>query len=457
MMLCLPQRYGVAMFRASISFKADPDEHQKHDFANDEVKRRMTRPCDETMASRRLVLAAGLGAALILALAALTPASAGIADDFQARLSGYELEQFAAWRTARHDYEARLDAYWAAVEGKRAERRKRKAAHLDLTANNYVQTFPPEYQGPRLPPELLKAWNRFVAEEEAKIPPPSVPPPKEIPAIEDFLANARSVYGFVPERVSERVFKDRYAEEALALGLTKQQVVRVYALETGGQGTADMQSGIHPITKRGTPISTALGYAQLLDANSVNELAKHGGRFITRLQQLAARPDVPRERAIQLQDKARMLARMWADARSVPNAWSAHQAYAKTPQGLGIHAINLDADIGPMLQAIKLLGLKEEAEKAGKTGLKGCEMELMNLVGPGTGLEILLWPGAAASPTPNFFARKAYYVNKMAQNLTGAGLLAELDRRMDMDISKPGAVEFAAAFDAISNSPLPWQ
>ncbi|MFX6315292.1 hypothetical protein ABTF93_19955, partial [Acinetobacter baumannii] len=64
---------------------------------------------------------------------------------------------------------------------------------------------------------------------------------------------------------------------------------------------------------------------------------------------------------------------MWSDARSVPNAWSAHQAYAKTPQGLGIHAINLDADIGPMLQAIKLLGLKEEAEKAGKTGLKGCE------------------------------------------------------------------------------------
>lgn len=407
------------------------------------------------MTSRRLVLAAGLGTGLTLALGPLAPAVAGIADDFQARLSGFELEQFVAWRAAKRAFDARLDAYWTEVETMRAQRPRKKAAHLELTANDYVQTFPPEYHGPRLPPDLLKAWNRFVAEEEAKIPPPPVPPPKEIPAIEDFLANARAVYGFVPERVSERVFKDRYAEEALALGLTKQQVVRVYALETSGQGTADMQAGIHPITKRGSPISTALGYAQLLNANSVDELAKHGGRFIARLQHLAARPDNPRERVVQLQAKARILARMWADARSVPNSWSSHQAYAKTPQGLGIHAINLDGDIGPMLQAIKLLGLKEEAEKAGKAGLKGCEIELMNLVGPGTGLEILLWPGAASSPTPNFFSRKAYYVNKMAQNLTGAGLLAELDRRMDLDISKPGAVEFAAAFDAITGAPPP--
>ena len=45
----------------------------------------------------------------------------------------------------------------------------------------------------------------------------------------------------------------------------------------------------------------------------------------------------------------------------------------------------------------------------------------------------------------------------MAQNLTGAGLLAELDRRMDMDISKPGATEFASAFDAITTAPLPWR
>jgi hypothetical protein len=83
-------------------------------------------------------------------------------------------------------------------------------------------------------------------------------------------------------------------------------------------------------------------------------------------------------------------------------------------------------------------------------------MELMNLAGPGTGLEILLHKAAAAAPTPNFFARRAYNVNKMAQKLTGAGLLAELDRRMDEDIKRAGSAEFEAAFDAIT-TPLPWR
>ena len=403
--------------------------------------------------TRRKLIAVFAGAAALLALPH-APAWAGIADEFMARLSGAQHQQFQAWRASKRVHEARLDAYWSAVEGKRAERRKKKAAKLELVASDYVQSFPPQYEGPRLPPDLLKAWNKFVEEDEARQPPPPV---KEIPALEDFLGHAKTIYGFTPERVSERAFKDRYAEEALALGLTKTQVVRVYALETGGQGTADMQSGVHPISKRGKPISTALGYAQLLDANSVSELAKHGARFIARLEQMAQRSDLPRERVVQLKTKAAILARMWADSKSVPDVWAKHQAFAKTPQGQGIHAINLDGDIGPMLQAIKLLGLKEEAEKAGKAKLAGAEMELMNLSGPGTGLEIMLHPAASAAPTPNFFARRAYNVNKMAQNLTGTGLLAELDKRMDADIGKPGAVEFQAAFDDIAKSPLPWR
>lgn len=406
--------------------------------------------------TRRTLMAALALTSVALPVIASAPARAGIAEDFLQRLAPAHAQLFHTWRTARHAHEARVDAYWATVEGKRAERRKKKAARLELTSHDYVASFPPKYEGPQLPPDLLRAWQKFVDEEEAKLPKPPEPP-KEIPALEDFLAAARAVYGFTPERVSERTFKERYAEEAVALGLSKTQVVRVYALETGGQGTADMQSGVNPISKRGKPISTALGYAQLLDANSVSELAKHGPRFVARLQQLAVRADTPRERAVQLRGKAAIVARMMADAKSVPNSWPSHQSFAKTPQGQGIHAINLDGDIGPMLQAIKLLGLKEEAAKAGKLSLSGCEMELMNLAGPGTGLEILLYPAAAASPTPNFFARKAYNVNKMAQNLTGAGLLAELDRRMDADISKPGSAEFSAAFDTLSAAPLPWR
>lgn len=406
--------------------------------------------------SRRILLAGFVSGLAGLGPFNAGPARADLADDFVALLAADQRQTFLAWRLAHHAYDAKLDAYWAAVEGKRAERRRKKAARLELIYSDYVASFPPQYEGSQLPPDLLRAWQKFVAEDEAKQPPP-LAPPKEIPSVDDFLAAAKSIYGFTPERVSERVFKERYAEEAMALGLSKTQVVRVYALETGGQGTADMQSGVHPISRRGKPISTALGYAQLLDANSVSELAKHGAGFVTRLETMAQRTDIPRERTYQLRAKSLILRRMLADAKTVPNTWSSHQTYAKTPQGQGIHSINLDGDIGPMLQAMKLLGLKEEAEKAGKVGLAGAEMELMNLVGPGTGLEILLYPGAAAAPTTNFFARRAYSVNKMAQNLTGAGLLTELEKRMDADISRPGSVEFSAAFDAITTSPLPWR
>ena len=74
-----------------------------------------------------------------------------------------------------------------------------------------------------------------------------------MPGLADFLAQAKAQYDFVPERIPEREFKLRYAREALRVGLTKDQVVRVYALETSGLGTADMVAGIHPIKKTGQP------------------------------------------------------------------------------------------------------------------------------------------------------------------------------------------------------------
>src|SRR5690606_17388466 len=158
---------------------------------------------------------------------------------------------------------------------------------------------------------------------------------------------------FVPERISEQEFKRRDALEALAHGLSKEQVVRVYALETGGRGTHDMQAGINPQTGRGRPISTALGYAQLLHANSVNELVKHGASFSARLQRTAETPGIDPARAAARQERARVVLQMMASAKTVPIDWYAHVKFAGTRNGLGIHALNLDGDIGPMLQVIK--------------------------------------------------------------------------------------------------------
>jgi hypothetical protein len=364
--------------------------------------------------------------------------------DFLASLSDAEIDEFRAWKEARSDFNDQTDVYWEAVEAKRQVRRKKRAAKRPFDSSDYVKGFPPKYKGPSLSATLARKYDRFIEQQRAATPPET----RELATVSDYLSAAKRVYGFVPERVSEREFKLRYAEEADALGLSKEQVVRVYALETGGDGTYDMQSGIHPIKKTGRAISSAIGYAQLLDANSVNELARSGATFISLMNRKINDPRNSPARTAALKHKLAVLKRMYANVKRLPFEWHVQQRYAKTEKGMGIHTLNIDADIGPMLQAMKLRTLKDTAEKQGRRSLSGAELELMNLAGPATGLEMMQEPGASA-PTPNFFARRAYYVNKMVIGLTAVELQVELDRRMSQSISRPGAQEFAAAFDSV--------
>lgn len=391
-------------------------------------------------------LRSALVATLLLWLAGLSNvALADAAQDFMATLPAAQKAQFSAWREANARHDRAVNAYWAAVESKRKGRTAKRNKVKFFDPNDYVWTFPPTYKGPTLSAELRQRWSRFL--EARKTPEPGKKAPEPIPSLADFLAAAKKHYAFTPTRISEREFKRRYAREALSLGLTKNQVVRVYALETGGNGTADMQAGINPITKKGRPISSALGYAQLLHANTVGELVKHGDGFIKRLQRMKAGAPT-QARADELQRKIYSLKLMLKSAKSVPNNWYRHVDFAKTPRGYGMHAINLDGDIGPWLQALKLRGLKDFAQRKGVTNLSGEEIELMNLSGPATGLE-MMQPVGLTAPTTNFFARRAYYVNKMVNNKTSAELLAEFTRRMDASSRKPGAVEFAEAFDEV--------
>jgi hypothetical protein len=144
-------------------------------------------------------------------------------------------------------------------------------------------------------------------------------------------------------------------------------------------------------------------------------------------------------------------------AGTVPNDWYRHVEFAQVARGYGMHAINLDGDIGPWLQSIKLRGLKDFAKRKGVTNLSGEEIELMNLSGPATGLE-MMQPAGLTAPTPNFFSRRAYYVNKMVIGKTSAELLAEFTRRMDASSKKQGAIEFAQAFDEVGGRErLPWR
>lgn len=402
-----------------------------------------------TSAGQRARRIATLLACLVLLCSANAPMSAHAMStaDFLATLDSREARAFHAWKAARRSYEQKLDAYWDKVDAKRAERKRKRATVAAFTPDDYVMSLPPTYSGPKLDDSLAAKYAKFLAEQEKSSPQPS----KELASVADYLAAAKKVYGFVPERLSEKEFKRRYAEEALALGLSKEQVVRVYALETGGIGTYDMQAGIHPIKKTGRPISSALGYAQLLDANSVNELSLNGHRFIERLQQKAASPKITADRRAALKRKIAVLKRMYANVKRVPFEWERHQSYAKTTEGMGVHVLNIDGDVGPLLQANKLKGLMDLAAKKGRPNLTGAQIEVMNLSGPATGLE-LMQPAGLKAPVTNFFARRAYYVNKMVVGLTGEQLLAELDRRMGESVKSAGVIEFAEAFDAVSGA-----
>ena len=392
-----------------------------------------------TQAFRSLAVAAAL-LAVISCFA--HPASASRYDAFVQQLKPAEARAFEAWYKATTFHNAARDAYWAKVSAKRRARRARLRRGGRATPGDYVTAFPPKYEGPAISKSLRQRWASFQAGGKR---------PKarrtELPRIRDYLALAKSQYDFEPERIPEREFKRRYASEALRLGLTKRQVIRVYALETGGRGTADMVAGIHPITGKGRPISTAIGYAQLLAANTINVLQKSGGDFERRLTKLRDQANSTQRRE-RLNAKLRSLRKMRAFVGRIPRKWSAHQRYSRTAQGRGLHALNVDGDIGPWLQVRKLRGVADYGKRAGYDHLESEQLELMNLAGPGTGLEMMTKLGLDM-PTANFFARRGYERNSIVRGRTSRGLLQALGDRMDSFEKNPGAREFAKVFDVL--------
>ena len=280
-------------------------------------------------------------------------------------------------------------------------RKKKRYAKIPFDASDYVMSFPPNYKGPSLSGDLAAKYDQFLDAQRQTDP----TQPKELATIPDYLDAAKSVYNFVPERVTEKEFKLRYAAEAAALGLSKEQVVRVYALETGGVGTYDMQVGIHPTKKDGPG---DFERARLCAASRRQFGERAGAQRCdvssrASIRSCAIRSNSP-ERTALLKRKLAVLKKMYANVKHQPFEWDVQQAYAKTREGMGMHTLNIDGDIGPMLQAMKLKTLQDTAEKQGHYSLSGAEIELMNLAGPVTGLEMMQSPGSEA-PTTNFFAR----------------------------------------------------
>jgi hypothetical protein len=337
---------------------------------------------------------------------------------------------------ARNAFEQEAGAYWNDIAEKRRGRNAKRRAHEQMTLDDYVLTQPPVYAGPKRPVNP--------APETEPGPPPSER--KHIPVVADLLKAASDDFQWAPQRPTTEIeFKRAYARFAAETGLTREQAVRVYSFETGGDGRHDSQSGL---IHGSHAVSTAIGYNQLLTTNTVELLAEQGPDLIKILAQRAAGLSGPARHA--MEHKLAVLKKMVALARSVPDDWSQHEKIGDSPQGWAMHAMVLDVDVGPMLQTHKLMTSVIFARERGFTRpLTAAELEMMNLTGDGTGLDMVTMPQAMREqvPTSNFFQRSGYERNPVAiRHNTVAKLLAVTDARMDANSREPGAKELAAAF-----------
>ncbi len=351
--------------------------------------------------------------------------------------SGYA-EKLAAYEAARASFESEAGPYWQSVADKRRLRNEKRRKNEVVALEDYVLTQPPVYAGPPQPADPNKPGGE---QPKADRPP--------IPVVADFVRNAEEQFGFVPDRpASERDFKNAYAEHAKRAGLTRDQVVRIYGFESGGDGKYDVQAGLEYPRSDARPISTALGYNQLLGTNSVELLAEKGDEFLSALR---VKADAAASGGTGLSQKLDVLGRMIAFARSVPDEWSAHEALAAGPQGLGIHALNLDVDFGPLLQVQKLLDSVIFAKAKGFAApLTAAELEMMNLTGDGNGFDMVTMPPQLRErvPTSNFFQRGGYERNPVARrNDTVAKLIAATDAKMDAEVRLSGARALSDAYD----------
>ena len=391
---------------------------------------------------RHAVIGAIVLACAALALVAssaliLAPAQAAetASQDLKARIARYRKE-LATYEKARRAYERVAGPYWKTISATRTKRRRKRARGHTITLEDYVLKQPPLYTGPPLPRD---------PEADRK--------PRPIPVVADFLQHAQTYFAFTPERPRREIeFKRAYTKAAKTAGLGKRACVKIYSFEATGNGKHDVQAELEYGRPSERAISTALGYNQLLTTNSIGLVASNGDTFLGVLR-AKAKGAGPARRAA-LEDKIAALSKMIRFTRSVRNDWYVHDQLAKTERGQAVHALNLDIDIGPLLQVQKLLDSVEFAKRYGyKAPLAAAELEMMNLTGDGNGIDMVLMPQAMREkvPTSNFFQQRGYERNPVAsRNNTVAKLIAATDAQMEKEAKLAGAQELAATFDQVA-------
>jgi hypothetical protein len=376
-----------------------------------------------------------------------------------------------AYEAAQKAYQADLGKYWSGVVTSKS---------LHQTVND----FPPDYVGPPKPPGSgpVKA-------------------PSTLPTVNDMLQDWNKLapmaagHSHIPkltiDESSEDAFKHAYARESLNVGakhgLSRKQteivVESIYNFEDAGTGTKDLLSSVplkltepdnaqnEKARRNIHPDSTAIGYNQLLMATSMRFV--DGSNAINdRLQELAkeapARATVINHKRELLGDIQQTVHKQLAEfAKNDPSQYIDAQgkfteplyaAFSRstvpTANGMtgrqmtaAVQALNLDRDIGPVLQSQQLddlfhHSLKPDFQKALQQKVPRhvddylpAAIELANLAG-GKAAGDMLQPKNATLPTVNFFDRDGYEGNPVTHKRSADELLEAIYNVMH---PKPGA------------------
>jgi hypothetical protein len=315
------------------------------------------------------------------------------------------------YKQAKERYDKRLNDYWSNLLKTR-------------DSNKFTTEFPPRYEGPAKPKGVVEPKE-----------------PKTLPRLNDMFDGSRTLNRLLTgdpnqpdysiRQVSESQFKQSYANEILktatANGLTpdeaKNIVRRIYAFESGGAGTHEMLSGmpqdllkedkpgettIADQRRAYRPNSTAIGYTQMLQYNTVRLFDTAAPEISTRLRQMAQEDP---SRAQELTNKAQMVDNLqtligkelksFADASGPRPAGKEYikdgkitdlcrEDFAKSDVKLpgrditgrqlssSLHAFHMDGDVGPILQSLELNHLLKFAKQNDFTGLLNQEKDAFN-------------------------------------------------------------------------------
>jgi hypothetical protein len=365
----------------------------------------------------------------------LRPTPAQSSSTLDARVAQYERD-LSAFNGRKAAYGRTVDQYWERAD----QARKAGAFGPEQPPARFTEEPPKDPRTGDAPPteeeELSTIPDQYGAKDGSK----------------GFLQAARDEYGFEPEPPTtdedekEFEWKKEFARQALDMGFTANQVVGDYAFETGGDQNYDEQPKKMFANGEG-PASTALTYAGLLTANTVDMIAQHGETLAREMEDIG-KPE-----------KARVLRAMMADAQTIPTdvppaeRWELLKDFGKTDKGRAMHAMLLDKDVGPRIAMQKLKSALDAAAEKGMRNLSPADLALVNLAGNDMGTKML---GAGMTSdqkravqeasTSYFFDRAGWDRNPIVKYRTVGRLRERIGEVIAEKLQKPGSQEFYRAF-----------